>query len=63
MRPMRTTGWGNLTPRKSRNTQVKRHLFPAALVLTATTTLAQTTPGEQFMQTWDLDDNGAAMCS
>ncbi|WP_412509349.1 EF-hand domain-containing protein [Roseovarius sp. SYSU LYC5161] len=43
---------------------MKRHLFPAVLVLTATATataaLAQTTPGDQFMQRWDLDGNGAA---
>lgn len=41
---------------------MKRHLFPAVLVLTATATaaLAQTTPGDQFMQSWDLDGNGAA---
>lgn len=42
---------------------MKRHLFPAVLVLTATATataaLAQTTPGDQFMQSWDLDGNGA----
>lgn len=39
---------------------MKRHLFPAVLVLTATAALAQTTPGDQFMQSWDLDGNGAA---
>jgi len=41
---------------------MKRYLIPAVLVLTATATaaLAQTTPGDQFMQSWDLDGNGAA---
>jgi len=41
---------------------MKRYLIPAVLVLTATATaaLAQTTPGDQFMQSWDLDGNGTA---
>ena len=41
---------------------MKRYLIPAVLVLSATATaaLAQTTPGDQFMQSWDLDGNGAA---
>lgn len=39
---------------------MKLHLIPAVLILTATTALAQTTPGDQFMQSWDLDHNGAA---
>jgi hypothetical protein len=39
---------------------MKRHLIPAVFVLTATAALAQTTPGDQFMQSWDLDGNGAA---
>jgi len=39
---------------------MKRYLIPATLVLTATAALAQTTPGDQFLQSWDLDGNGAA---
>ena len=39
---------------------MKLHLIPAVLALTATAALAQTTPGDQFMQSWDLDGNGAA---
>lgn len=39
---------------------MKRFFFIAALALTANTTLAQSSPGQQFMQTWDLDGNGAA---
>lgn len=39
---------------------MKRYLIPAVLVLTASAALAQTTPGDQFMQSWDLDGNGAA---
>ena len=39
---------------------MKRYLIPAVLVLNATAALAQTTPGDQFMQSWDLDGNGAA---
>ena len=31
-----------------------------AALLLATTAMAQTTPGEQFMQSWDLDGNGTA---
>lgn len=29
-------------------------------LLFATTAIAQTTPGDQFMQSWDLDGNGTA---
>ena len=32
----------------------------AAAVLFATAAMAQTTPGDQFMQSWDLDGNGMA---
>lgn len=32
----------------------------ATLLLLATPALAQTTPGGQFMQAWDLDGNGTA---
>ena len=31
-----------------------------AALLLATTAMAQTTPGDQFMQSWDLDGNGTA---
>lgn len=39
---------------------MKLHLIPAVIALTATAALAQTTPGDQFMQNWDLDGNGEA---
>ena len=39
---------------------MKRHLIPAVLVLTATAAMAQTTPGDQFMQSWDLNQDGIA---
>ncbi len=39
---------------------MKRHLFPAVLILAATAALAQTTPGDQFMQSWDLNQDGIA---
>ena len=35
-------------------------IITAALALSATATLAQTTPGDQFLQNWDLDGNGTA---
>ncbi|HKK97172.1 MAG TPA: EF-hand domain-containing protein [Marivita sp.] len=35
-------------------------LISATLVLSATATLAQTTPGDQFMQSWDLNSDGIA---
>ncbi len=39
---------------------MKAHLIAAALALTTTAALAQTTPGERFLQSWDLDESGAA---
>ena len=40
---------------------MKRLLITAAaFALSATTTFAQTTPGDQFLQSWDLDGNGTA---
>lgn len=39
---------------------MKLHLIAATLALTATTALAQTTPGDQFLQNWDLNQDGTA---
>ena len=39
---------------------MKRSLFTATLLLAASAALAQTSPGDQFMQAWDLDGNGTA---
>lgn len=35
-------------------------LISAALAFSSTATLAQTTPGDQFMQSWDLNGDGIA---
>jgi len=35
-------------------------LIAATLALSATAALAQTTPGEQFLQNWDLNQDGTA---
>ncbi|WP_075880087.1 EF-hand domain-containing protein [Vreelandella massiliensis] len=37
---------------------MKRLFFSFVLALTTNTTFAQSSPGHQFMQTWDLDGNG-----
>jgi len=39
---------------------MKLRITATALILSATAALAQTTPGDQFMQSWDLDGNGMA---
>lgn len=39
---------------------MKIRTLTAALLLSATTALAQTSPGGQFMNNWDLDGNGTA---
>jgi Ca2+-binding EF-hand superfamily protein len=39
---------------------MKRHLIATALMLTATAASAQTTPGDQFLQNWDLNQDGIA---
>jgi Ca2+-binding EF-hand superfamily protein len=39
---------------------MKRIFLAAALALTTGVTFAQSSPGEQFMQTWDIDGDGAA---
>lgn len=39
---------------------MKIRMATAALLLSATAALAQTSPGNQFMDNWDLDGNGTA---
>lgn len=39
---------------------MKTTLITAAFLLSATSVLAQDTPGDQFLQNWDLDGNGTA---
>ena len=39
---------------------MKIRMTIAALLLSATAALAQTSPGNQFMDNWDLDGNGTA---
>lgn len=39
---------------------MKLHLITATLALTATAALAQTTPGDQFLLNWDLNQDGTA---
>ncbi|PFG65069.1 EF hand domain-containing protein [Thioclava sp. ES.031] len=39
---------------------MKLPLLTATFLLAASAALAQTTPGDQFMQAWDLDGNGTA---
>ena len=39
---------------------MKTSLITAAFLLSATSVLAQNTPGDQFLQNWDLDGNGTA---
>jgi len=39
---------------------MKLRLIAATLTLSVTAALAQTTPGDQFMQSWDLDQDGIA---
>lgn len=39
---------------------MKLSLFAATLALTATAALAQTAPGDQFLQNWDLNQDGTA---
>lgn len=39
---------------------MKIRMTTAALLLSATAVLAQTSPGNQFMDNWDLDGNGTA---
>lgn len=39
---------------------MKLSITTAAALLAASAALAQTTPGDQFMQAWDLDGNGTA---
>lgn len=39
---------------------MKLRLIAATLALSTTAALAQTTPGDQFMQSWDLDQDGIA---
>lgn len=39
---------------------MKIRMTTAALLLSATAALAQTSPGNQFMDNWDLDRNGTA---
>lgn len=39
---------------------MKLSITATAFVLTASAALAQTTPGDQFMQAWDLDGDGIA---
>jgi Ca2+-binding EF-hand superfamily protein len=39
---------------------MKTTLITAAFLLSATSVLAQNTPGDQFLQNWDLDANGTA---
>lgn len=39
---------------------MKLRLIAATLALSATAALAQTTPGDQFLQNWDLDQDGIA---
>lgn len=39
---------------------MKLPLLIATFLIAASATLAQTTPGDQFMQGWDLDGNGTA---
>lgn len=42
---------------------MKSHLIAAALALVTTAALAQSTPGERFLESWDLDGDGAATLS
>lgn len=39
---------------------MKLSITATAFVLTASAALAQTTPGDQFMQAWDLNGDGTA---
>jgi Ca2+-binding EF-hand superfamily protein len=39
---------------------MKHLVFCGALALISTAAFGQSSPGHQFMQTWDLDQNGAA---
>jgi Ca2+-binding EF-hand superfamily protein len=39
---------------------MKTTLLTAEVLLSATSVLAQNTPGDQFLQNWDLDGNGTA---
>src|SRR6056297_2839304 len=39
---------------------MKLHVITVAFLFTTAAALAQTTPGGQFMQSWDLDGNGTA---
>lgn len=39
---------------------MKTTLITAAFLLSATSVLARNTPGDQFLQNWDLDGNGTA---